>query len=133
MDIEPRVLLVAMAILFVVGMAIYLLWKLFEPQREGESRSMIDLIAKPAAAMAGGVVFVGICMVFPQILAWTFGVLAVFAVISFVRMPAKEKRAIAEAVAHHDPRSKWSTVRFLLAVVVVFGVFFGLVAYFIPD
>ena len=133
MDIELRVLLVAMAMLFIVGMAIYLLWKLFEPKREGDSRSLIDLVVKPSAVMAGGVVFVGTCMIFPQVLAWTFGALAVFAAISLVRMPAKEKRAIAEAIDHPDPRSKWSTARFLLAVSVVFGVLFGLLAYFVPD
>jgi len=48
-------------------------------------------------------------------------------------MPAKEKRAMAEAVDHPDPRSKWLTARFLLAVVVVFGVLFGVLAYFVPD
>lgn len=133
MDIELRVLLVAMAMLFVVGMAIYLLWKLFESKSEGESRSLIDVVVKPAAVVAGGVTFIGICMIVPQVLAWTFGALAMFAVISFIRMPAKEKRAIAEAVDHPDPRFNWSTARFLLAVVVVFGVWFGLLAFFVPD
>ena len=56
------ILLVAMAMLFVVGMAIYLLWKLFEPKRDGESRSLIDMVVKPAAVMAVGVAFLGICM-----------------------------------------------------------------------
>ena len=122
-----------MAMLFVVGMAIYLLWKFFEPKREDESRSLIDIVVKPAAFMAGGVTFIGICMIFPQVLGWTFGALAVFALISFIRMPAKEKGAIAEAVDHPDPRSKWSAARFFLAVVVVFGVLFGVLAYFVPD
>lgn len=133
MDTELRVLLAAMAMLFVVGMSIYLLWKLFEPKREGESRSLINLVVKPAAAMAGGIIFLGICMIFPQVLAWAFGALAVSAVISFVRMPAIDKRAIAEAADHPDPGSKWSTARFLLAVLVVFGVLFGLLNYFVPD
>lgn len=132
MDIELRVLPLAMAMLFVVGMAIYLFWKLLEPRREGESRSLIDLVFKPAAVMAGGVIFLGICMIFPQVLGWTLGVLTVAAVISFIRSPAKERLAIAEAVHQPNPRSKRATARFLIAVFVVFGVLGGLLSYLVP-
>ena len=132
MDINTRVLLVAMALLFVVGMAIFLLWKLFEPKREGESRSLMESVIKPAAVMAGGVTFIGILMVFPQVLGWVIGGLVVFAVITFFRMPASEKRAMARAVEEPDPSSQWSTARLLLAVVIVFAAVFGLLAYFVP-
>ncbi len=133
MDIDLRVLLVAMFMLFVVGMAIFLLWKLFEPKREGGSRSLMGLLVKPAAIMAVGVSFIGICMIFPQVLVWTFGALAVIAVISFFRMPASQKRAIGEAVGQPDPSSTWSTARFVLAVFVVFAAVVGLLAYFVPQ
>lgn len=132
MDISLRVLIVAMAMLFVVGMAIFLLWKLFEPKRDGESRSLMEVFVKPAAVMAAGATFIGICMIFPQVLGWTFGALATFAVISFFRMPASEKRAIARAVEQPDPSSKWSAARLLLAVFVVFAAVFGLLEYFVP-
>jgi len=133
MDFEYRVLLVAMAMSFVVGMAIFLLWKLFEPKREGESRSLMDSVVKPAAALAGGVLFIGICMVVPPVLGWTFGALAVLAVITFIRMPAKEKRAMAEALGQPDPESHRSTFRFVLAVVIVFAAIIGFLAYFASD
>jgi predicted MFS family arabinose efflux permease len=119
--------------LFVVGMAIFLLWKLFEPRREGQSRTLIDVVAKPALAMAGGITFIGICMIFPQVLGWTLGAGAVFAVIALFRMPAKEKQAIADAIDQPDPESKWSMARLLLAVIIVFAAFFGLLAYYVPD
>lgn len=130
MDIEPRVLLVTMAILFVVGMAIFLLWKLFEPKREGETRSMMHVLVEPAAVMAGGVTFIAICMVFPQVLSLTFGVLAVLAIIAFFRMPAREKQAIADTFERPYPQSKWFTARLLLAAAIVLGAFFGLLEYF---
>ena len=133
MDINLSVLLIAMVLLFVVGMAIFLVWKLFEPKREGESRSLMELAVKPAAAMAGGVTLIGIFMIFPQVLGWALGILVIFAIVTFFRMPASEKRAIAKAVEAPDPSSKWSTARLILAVVVVFAVAFGLLAFLAPQ
>jgi hypothetical protein len=49
------------------------------------------------------------------------------------RMPAKEKQAIADAIDQPDPESKWSMARLLLAVIIVFAAFFGLLAYYVPD
>lgn len=132
MDINVRVLLFAMTLFFVVGMAIFLLWKLLEPKRDGESRSLMELVVKPAVVMAGGVIFIGILMVFPQVLGWVFGALAIFAVIAYFRMPASEKRAVARAVEEPDPSSRWSMVRLILAVVVVFAVLVGLLDFFAP-
>lgn len=132
MDINLRVLIVAMAILFVVGMAIFLLWKLFEPKREDQPRSLMNVVVIPGLVMAGGIIFIGICMVFPQVLIWMFGGGAVYGVILFFRMPATEKQAIANAIEQPDPKSKWSITRLLIAVAIVFGVFFGLLAYFVP-
>ena len=132
MDVNIRVLLFATTLFFVVGMAIFLLWKLLEPKRDGESRSLMDLVVKPAAVMAGGVIFIGILMVFPQFLGWVFGALAIIAVVAYFRMPASEKRAVARAVEEPDPSSRWSVVRLILAVVVVFAVLVGLLDFFAP-
>ena len=133
MDINIRVLLFAMALFYVVGMAIFLLWKLFEPKRDDQSRSLVDVVVKPSLVMAVGVVFIGICMIYPQFLLWTLGGGAVFGVISYIRAPAKEKQAIAEAIDQPDPQSKWSVARLLLAVVIVFAALAGFLAYFGPD
>ena len=122
-----------MALFYVVGMAIFLLWKLFEPKRDDQSRSLVDVVVKPSLVMAVGVVFIGICMIYPQFLLWTLGGGAVFGVISYIRAPAKEKQAIAEAIDQPDPQSKWSVARLLLAVVIVFAALAGFLAYFGPD
>jgi hypothetical protein len=122
-----------MAMFYVVGMAIFLLWKLFEPRRDDQSRSLIAVVVKPSLAMAVGIVFIGVCMVYPQFLLWTFGAGAVFGVISYVRMPAKEKQAIGNAVDQPDPEAKWSIARLFLAVIIVFAVLAGLLTYFGPD
>lgn len=132
MDINVRVLLFAMALFFVVGMAIFLLWKLFEPKREGESRSLMELVIKPAAVMAGGVALIGISMIFPQVLVWVFGGLVIFAVVTYFRMPVSAKRAMARSVEEPDPSLLWSTARFILVVVVVFAFLFGLLEFFAP-
>lgn len=58
MHIEPRVSLVEMGMLFVAGIAIFQVWKLFEPRRKGRSRSLMDAIVKPAAVITGAVSFV---------------------------------------------------------------------------
>lgn len=133
MDFDYRVLLAAMAMSFVVGMAIFLLWRLFEPKREGESRSLMDSVVKPAAVLAGGVLFIGIFMIFPSVLRWTIGALAIFVAIVFFRMPAKEKRAMSEALNQTDPESDRSISRFFLAVAIVFAAIIGFLAYFATD
>ena len=130
MDMNVSVLLSAMALFFVVGMAIFLLWKLLEPKREGESRSLMESVIKPAGVMAGGVILIGIFMIFPQVLGWVFGAMAIFAVVAYFRMPASEKRAMARAIEEPDPSSRWSAARLILAVVVVFTVLVGLLDFF---
>lgn len=132
MDTNVRVLLFAMALFFAVGMAIFLLWKLFEPKREAESRSLTDLVMKPAAVMAGGVACVGIFIVFPQVLGWVLGGFAIFAVVTYFWTSPDEKRAIAKAVEEPDPSLRWSTARLILAAVIVFAVLVGLLEYFAP-
>jgi len=133
MDINFVALLFAMVLLFVVGMAIFVVWELLEPKREGESRSLVELVMKPAPVMAGGVAFLGICMVFPLVLLWTFGVLALFTVVEYFRMPASQKAAIARTFEKPDPTSLWSTARLTLAVVLVFATVAGLWAIFAPQ
>lgn len=44
------------------------------------------LVVMPAAVMAGGVTIIGICMIFPQVFGWTYGVLVVLAVIELIRI-----------------------------------------------
>ncbi len=132
MDINIRVLLIAMAMFYVVGMAIFLLWKLFEPRRDDQSRSLIDVVVKPSLVMAVGIVFIGICMIYPQFLLWTFGAGAVFGVISYFRMPAKEKQAMANAIDQPEPQSKWSIARLLLAVIIVFVALVSFLEYYVP-
>jgi hypothetical protein len=133
METNYSVLLIALISLFVVGMAIFLMWKLLEPIREGESRALTELVAKPAAAMAGGVVFIGVCMIYPPVLIWTFVVLAIFAVVAYFRMPVPQKAAMAKAVDKPDPTSRWSTARLILAVVFVFAAVAGLLVFFAPQ
>ena len=133
LDIELRVLLVAMAMLFVIGMSIFLVWKLIEPRAEGKSRSLVDVAAKPAAAMAGGIAFIGLCMAFPQVLGWGFGVFAVVAALAFFRMPANKRQAMASAAGKPDPQFKKSSTGLLLAVAIVLAAVFGSLAHFSAD
>ena len=118
---------------YVVGMAIFLLWKLFEPRRDDQPRSFLAVVVKPSLAMAVGAVFVGVCMIYPQFLLLTFGAGALIVVIPYVRMPAKERQAIANAVNQPDPKSKWTLARLLLAVGIVFAALAGFVTYYGPD
>jgi len=133
METNYSVLLIALISLFVVGMAIFLVWKLLEPIREGEPRSLTELVAKPAAAMTGGVVFIGVCMIYPPVLLWTFVVLAIFSVVAYFRMPEPQKAAMAKAVEKPDPTSRWSLARLILAVVFVFTAVAGLLVFFAPQ
>jgi hypothetical protein len=48
--------------------------------------------------MAGGVVFIDVCMICPPVLIWTFVVLAIFAVVAHFRMPVPQKVAMAKGV-----------------------------------
>ncbi len=132
MDVNTKVLFFAMALLFAVGMAIFIVWRLLEPKQKGESRSLMASIVKPSAMMAVGIAFLGICMVFPQVFLWTFGVMAIFAVIEFLRMPASRKTAMARAVEKPDPESRWSIARLMLAVVLVLATLAGLLSIFGP-
>lgn len=102
-------------------MGIFLLWKLLEPKREGEVRSAVELVAKPAAVMAGGVVFLGICMINPRVLFWTLVLGAILAIVTYIRMPASERASVARAVDTPDPAAKWSMVRLILATILVFA------------
>ena len=111
---------------FVVGMGIFLLWKLLEPKREGESRSVVEMVVKPAAVMASGVIFIGVCMIYPPVLIWTFVVWSIFAVVTFFRMPASQKASVAKAVEKPDPAAQWSIVRLILAAILVFAIVGGI-------
>ncbi|MEX2259865.1 MAG: hypothetical protein WD672_14270 [Woeseia sp.] len=126
MESSYVVLSIILISLFVIGMVIFLLWKLLEPKRKGESRSLNELIVKPAAVMVGGVIFIGICMIYPQVLIWTLVVSGIFAVVTYFWMPASQKASVAQAVERADAASQWSIVRLILGVVVVFATVAGM-------
>ena len=131
MDIRFSVLLVALVFLYVAGMAIFLVWKLFEPKREGETRSLGDFLLKPAAAMAVGVASLGIFMVFPMALVWTIGIAAIVGVVAFLLMPDSQKAAAAKAIANPDQSTQWLGTRLVVATIVVFATIAGLLAIFV--
>lgn len=132
MDSNFTILLVALVLFFSVGMAIFLVWKLFEPKREGEPRSLMNFIIKPAAVMAIGVTCLGIYIIFPRALLWTIGVFVIFVGVAFFRMPASQKSAMARAIEKPDPTSQWAGARLVLATVLVFATIAGLLAIFVP-
>lgn len=132
MDTNLKVLLVALVFFFLVGMAIFLVWKLFEPNREGEKRSLVDFVIKPAAVMAIGVACLGIFIIFPWALQWIIGVLVIIAVVAFLRMSASQKVAMAKAIEKPDPTSRWPGTRLVLATILVFAAIAGLFAIFVP-
>lgn len=132
MDSDFTVLIVALVFFFVVGMALFAVWKLFEPIGEGETRSLRDFIVKPAGAMAIGVACLGIYIVFPQALLWTVGAVVILGIVVFVRMPPSQRAAIGRAISEPDDASRWPGARLILATILVFAAIAGLLAIFIP-
>ena len=132
MDSNFTILLIALVLFFLVGMAIFLVWKLLESKREGEPRSLMNFIIKPAAVMAIGVACLGIYIIFPRALLWTIGAFVIFVGVAFFRMPASQKSAMARAIEKPDPTSQWAGARLVLATVLVFATIAGLLAIFVP-
>ena len=131
MDTDLVFLLFGWVLFFFVGLALFLIWKFFEPKREGEPRSLIDFVVKPAIVMAGGVALLGIFALFPQAWRWIIAVIVVIVAVAFIRMPASQKKAMVIAFEKADLTTGLPFARLVLVFVVVLATVAGLLAIFI--
>ena len=132
MNSELVVLFFVLVFFFVVGLAIFLVWKFFEPTRKDHPRTLMEFMTQPAVLMAGGVVLLGILIVFPRAIPWILGALAVLVIVETFVVPELWKADDVKGLENQDPASRWPVARLVLAVALVFGVVAILLEILVP-